>query len=213
MLVLESFPVGPLNCNCSVFGCTETKEAAVVDPGGDPEKIIAVLEKHGLTVKYLFHTHAHFDHILGSRAMKEKTGAKICLHKEDQWLYDNLGMQCGMFGFDYSEPLPVDHYLEDEEDIKIGDLKTNIIHTPGHTPGSTCFSLQDKDSVLFAGDTLFAGSIGRTDLWGGSFEEIIKSISTRLYSLDDSTRVIPGHGPDTTIFDEKKENQFVRAAR
>ena len=213
MLVLESFPVGPLNCNCSVFGCTETKEAAVVDPGGDPEKIIAVLEKHGLTVKYLLHTHAHFDHILGSRAMKEKTGAKICLHREDQWLYDNLGMQCGMFGFDYSEPLPVDHYLEDEEDIKIGELKTNIIHTPGHTPGSTCFSLQDKDSVLFAGDTLFAGSIGRTDLWGGSFEEIIKSISTRLYSLDDSTRVIPGHGPDTTIFDEKKENQFVRAAR
>lgn len=209
MLVLESFPVGPLNCNCSVFGCTETGEAAVVDPGGDVDKIIEIVERHGLKVKYLLHTHAHFDHVLGSREMKERTGARICLHKEDQWLYDNLLKQCSMFGFTASEPLPVDHYLDDEEPIAVGKLETEVIHTPGHTPGSLCFSLKSEESVLFAGDTLFSRSIGRTDLWGGSFEQIIKSISTRLFSLDESTRVIPGHGPDTTIWTEKRENPFV----
>jgi hydroxyacylglutathione hydrolase len=145
-----------------------------------------------------------------SRAMKEKTGAKICLHKEDQWLYDNLQKQCGMFGFTSTDPLPIDHYLGDEEDIKVGNLNTSVIHTPGHTPGSLCFSVQDKESVLIAGDTLFTRSIGRTDLWGGSFEEIVSSISNRLFTLDDSTRVIPGHGPDTSIWEEKRENPFVK---
>ena len=210
MLVLESFTVGPLHCNCSVIGCTETGEAAVIDPGGDTDKIMEVVEKHGLKVKYLFHTHAHFDHVMGSRSMKERTGAEICLHKEDQWLYDNLQKQCGMFGFTATDPLPIDHYLGDEEGIKVGNLKTSVIHTPGHTPGSLCFSVEDKESILFAGDTLFARSIGRTDLWGGSFDEIVKSISTRLFALDDSTRVIPGHGPDTSIWAEKRENPFVK---
>jgi hydroxyacylglutathione hydrolase len=207
-LLIESFPVGPLGCNCSIVACTETKEAAVVDPGGDVDEIIERLAAHGLTAKYLLHTHAHFDHILGSRGMREKTGALICLNKEDQFLYDKLIMQASMFGFPAEDPLPVDKFLEDEEDVKIGSLKASVLHTPGHTPGSCCFSVAEKESVLFSGDTLFNRSIGRTDLWGGSFEQIIDSIATRLFTLDDSTRVIPGHGPDTEIWKEKKENPF-----
>jgi hydroxyacylglutathione hydrolase len=208
-MLVESFPVGPLQCNCSIIACKETKQAAIIDPGGDPQHILDIVKQHGLTVKYLLHTHAHFDHIMGSRAVKEATGAQICLNEKDQWLYDNLEKQCGLFGFKSTDPLPVDHYLNDEEEVAIGKLKASVIHTPGHTPGSICFSLGDKESILFSGDTLFQRSIGRTDLWGGSFEEIIKSISQRLMNLDDSTRVIPGHGPDTDIWSERRENPFL----
>lgn len=208
-MLVNTFPAGPLGCNCSIIACPETKEAIVVDPGGDVEKIIALCDQHGLTVKMLLHTHAHFDHILGSREMKEKTGAKICLHKEDQWLYDNLDKQCALFGFSNEAPLPIDIYLQDEEEVQVGSLKASVIHTPGHTPGSLCFSLQDKQSILFSGDTLFQHSIGRTDLWGGSYEQILQSIRERLFVLDDSTEVIPGHGSNTTIWSEKRENPFV----
>lgn len=207
-LVLESFPVGPLQCNCSIVGCKETGEALVIDPGGDVDEILEKLKEHGLTAKYLLHTHAHFDHILGSKEMREKTGAKICLHKEDQFLYDMLGKQAAMFGFAADKPLAIDHFLVDEEEVPFGKHKTSVLHTPGHTPGSLCFCVQDKDSVVFSGDTLFNHSIGRTDLWGGSFEKIVASISNRLFTLDDSTRVVTGHGPDTDIWTEKKENPF-----
>jgi hydroxyacylglutathione hydrolase len=206
--ILESFPVGPLQCNCSILGCEETKEAAVIDPGGDVEKILARIKEYGFTVKYLLHTHAHFDHITGSRQMKEATGAKICLHEKDKFLYDNLSMQCGLFGFKASEPLPIDQYLSDEESLQIGKHKASVICTPGHTPGSICFNVEEKDGILFSGDTLFQGSIGRTDLWGGNFDEIIKSISTRLLTLEDSTLVVPGHGESTNIWTEKRENPF-----
>lgn len=209
MLIVESFPAGPLKCNCSIIGCKETGEAIVVDPGGDIEIITDFCAKNNLKIKYLIHTHAHFDHIHGSRAVKEATGAKICLHKEDEWLYENLAMQCSMFGFKYDDPLPVDHYLSDEEELLVGNAKAKVLHTPGHTPGSLCFSLKDKESVLFSGDTLFNHSVGRTDLWGGSHEKLIKSIKERLLTLDDSTRVVCGHGPDTSIWTEKKENPFL----
>ncbi|CAN5552180.1 MBL fold metallo-hydrolase [soil metagenome] len=208
-MIIESFPVGQLQCNCSIIGCPETGEAAVIDPGGDPEKILAFAKENNLTIKYLLHTHAHFDHIMGSRAVKEATGAKICINKGDQWLYDNLQKQVQMFGFKATDPLPVDQYLEHEDHVKVGNIKASVIHTPGHTPGSTCFCVQEKDSILFSGDTLFQRSIGRTDLWGGSFEEIIKSISERLMTLDDSTRVVPGHGADTDIWTERKSNPFL----
>lgn len=209
MLLVESFPVGPLKCNCSIVGCKETGEAAVIDPGGDVDEIIELAEKMGLKIKYVLHTHAHFDHVLGSREVKERTGATICLHKGDQWLYDNLLTQVKLFGFAATDPLPVDRYLDDDEDVQVGKHKATVIHTPGHTPGSLCFSMADKESVLFAGDTLFRQGIGRTDLWGGSFEEIVDSISNRLYKLDDSTRVVTGHGPDTSIWHEKRDNPFV----
>lgn len=208
-MIIESFPVGPLQCNCSIIGCKETGEAAVIDPGGDIEKIIEFCEANKLKVKYLLHTHAHFDHIMGSRAMREKTGAKICLHKEDELLYQNLGKQCALFGFKSDDPLPVDQYLNDEETLPIGKGKTTVLFTPGHTPGSSCFRLEDQESILFSGDTLFQGGIGRWDLWGGSFDKLIASIRTRLLPLDDSTRVICGHGPDTSIWTEKQENPFL----
>lgn len=208
-MLLASFPVGPLQCNCSIIACPETKEAAVIDPGGDADEIIELCRKEGYEIKYLLHTHAHFDHVAGARAVKEKTGAKICLHKEDQWLYDNLDKQAMLFRFQLDTALPIDHYLEDEEEISIGKVKTKVIYTPGHTPGSSCFTLEDKESILFAGDTLFQGSIGRTDLWGGSHDKIIKSIKQRLFLLDNSTRVITGHGPDTSIWSERRENPFV----
>ncbi len=206
-----TFPAGPLQCNCSIIACPDTKEAAVIDPGGDVDEILKILQGNGLTVKYLLHTHAHFDHILGSRELKEKTGAKICLHEGDDWLYENLGMQCGLFGFQSDEPLPVDMHLNDEEELKIGNIKAKVIHTPGHTPGSLCFEMSARDNLLYSGDTLFQHSIGRTDLWGGSFDEIIKSIRGKLFRLDDSTTVVPGHGPNTTIHQEKKLNPFVGA--
>lgn len=209
MLVVETFPVGPLSCNCSIVGSKETGEALVIDPGGDPEVILAKLKELGLEVKYLLHTHAHFDHVLGSRKMKESTGAKICLHKEDQWLYDNLEKQCRMFGFAPDEPLPVDHYLEDEESVKVGDVEATVLYTPGHTPGSLCYSVNDGEPYLFSGDTLFSGSIGRTDLWGGSMDQIIKSINERLMVLEDETKVVPGHGPATSIWSEKTHNPFI----
>jgi glyoxylase-like metal-dependent hydrolase (beta-lactamase superfamily II) len=209
MILIESFPVGPLQCNCSIIGCTETGEAAVVDPGGDTQKIIDFCKEHNFKVKYLLHTHAHFDHIMGSRKMREETGAEICLHKEDKWLYDNLNMQCGLFGFKADEPLPVDKFLNDEDHVLIGNHKASVIHTPGHTPGSLCFAVQEKESTLFAGDTLFQRGVGRTDLWGGSFEKIVKSITQRLFTLDPETRVVCGHGPDTDIWSERRENPFV----
>lgn len=208
-LLVASFPVGPLQCNCSIIACRETGEAAVIDPGGNAQDIIDTAAKHGLTIKYLLHTHAHFDHVLGSSEIKEKTGAKICLHKGDTWLYENLHMQGSMFGFKIPAQLPVDQFLLDDEEIQIGKIKTKVIHTPGHTPGSLCFSLSGKESLLFSGDTLFKQSIGRTDLWGGSFEEILQSIKQRLFTLDDATSVIPGHGPETSIWSEKKTNPFV----
>jgi glyoxylase-like metal-dependent hydrolase (beta-lactamase superfamily II) len=181
-----------------------------VDPGGDVDKILERVRRHGFTVKYLLHTHAHFDHILGTRQMHEKTGASICLHKKDLVLYENLGMQCQQFGFDYDEPLPVGKFLEDEEAINFGTLSTKILHTPGHTPGSVCFNFDTSEKkLLLSGDTLFQRSIGRTDLWGGSFEEIIASIKNRLFTLDEETQVIPGHGPATDIWSEKRKNPFV----
>lgn len=207
-MLIESFPVGPLQCNCSIIACKDTNEAAVIDPGGNPEEILAIAKKHGLKIKYLLHTHAHFDHVLGSRAVKEATGAKICLHEGDKWLYDNLLQQGKLFGLHTGTPLPVDLFLNDEEEIKIGNIKTSVIHTPGHTPGSLCFCLAGSESLLFSGDTLFHRSIGRTDLWGGSYKQIIQSIENRLFPLEDSTRVIPGHGEETTIWSEKKENPF-----
>lgn len=193
-----------------MIACRETKEAAVIDPGGDVEAILALLKENDFKVKYLLHTHAHFDHILGSRKLKEATGAKICLHQKDDLLYQNLEKQCSLFGFAADSPAPCDHFLSDEEEVQIGKLKTKVLHTPGHTPGSLCFTLADKESVVFAGDTLFQRSIGRTDLWGGSFDDIIQSIHSRLFTLDDSTRVVTGHGEDTSIWAEKRDNPFVK---
>jgi len=207
-LFFTSFPVGPLQCNCSIIADSVSKRAIVVDPGGDAEKILAVLRDNDLKLLQIIHTHAHLDHILAAGVLKEKTGAPIYLHKGDKFLWDIVEQQCQQFGVPITRLPDPDHWLEDDQSLACCDGVA--IHTPGHTPGSTSFWFEHA-KVLVAGDTLFNRSIGRTDFPGGDFDTIVKSISERLYTLDDSAEVITGHGPSTTIGDEKAANPFVRA--
>ena len=204
---VTTFPVGPLQCNCTIIGDRITKRALVVDPGGDAGKILALLEQAQLKVVAIIHTHAHLDHILAAGEIKAATGAPIYLHEGDQFLWDMVEEQCHRFGVP-SVTLPdPDFYLRDDHDLNCcGGV---AIHTPGHTPGSTSFWFEES-KTLIAGDTLFQGSIGRTDLPGGNFEQIISSIKERLYTLDDEATVITGHGPNTSIGREKTNNGFVR---
>ncbi len=208
MLIRRTFPVGPLQCNCSIIGDSETKKALVVDPGGDADLIYAQLQELGLKLTVIIHTHAHLDHILASGELKRLTGAPIVLHKDDKVLWDSLEMQCNMFGIPYVAQPDPDEWVHDDQDLKCCDGVA--IHTPGHTPGSTSFWFESHD-LLIAGDTLFMGSIGRTDIMGGDYKAIEKSIRERIYTLSDSATVITGHGPDTTIGAEKTGNAFIRA--
>lgn len=207
-LIRETFPVGPLQCNCTIIGDPVTKKAIVVDPGGDHELILARLEKLGLQVVSIIHTHAHLDHFLASGQLKEKTGATLHLHKEDQFLWDNLEMQCSLFGVPYTPVPPPDRWLADDEELACGCGVA--LHTPGHTPGSMSFWFSES-KLLIAGDTLFRRGVGRTDLWGGDQATIVRSIKQRLYTLDEDATVVTGHGPDTRLGDEMRENPFVRA--
>jgi hydroxyacylglutathione hydrolase len=192
-MIRKTFSVPPLGCNCSIIGDPITKQAIVVDPGGAPERILQEVRAMGLTVVSIVHTHAHFDHFLASGAMKQATGAALCLHPDDLPLWDILEMQCRMFGVPYVPAPPPDYWLKDEERLAIGELEGIALHTPGHTPGSMCFHFPAAKLVV-AGDTLFRGSIGRTDLWGGDFDVIEQSIRERLYTLDEQTAVVTGHG-------------------
>jgi len=209
MFIRKTFSVPPLGCNCSIIGDPITKQAIIVDPGGAPERILREVQQLGLTVTHLLHTHAHFDHFLASGEMKKATGAVMCLHQDDLELWKNLEVQCRMFGVPYTPvPLP-EYWFGDGEKLGVGQIALVALHTPGHTPGSMSFHVPDENLVL-AGDTLFRGSIGRTDLWGGDFDAIERSIRERLYTLNDATVVVTGHGPETEIGWEKEANQFVR---
>lgn len=207
-LIRKTFPVPPLACNCSIVGDLDTKQAVVVDPGGNPERILEVIDSLGLTVCAILHTHAHFDHFLASGHIKKATGAPLCLHPHDQDLWSLLEVQCQMFGIPYAPVPPPDQWIHDEEEVVIGPYRATVLHTPGHTPGSTCFYFQSQ-GLVFSGDTLFRGGIGRTDLWGGDSRAIIQSIRKRLYSLDEETLVIPGHGGESSIGWEREHNMFV----
>ena len=207
--IVKVFPVGPLQCNCTVIGDPQSGAAVVIDPGGDHEKILAAVAEMGCDPKkitQILHTHAHFDHFLASGKMQEATGAKLCLHRADEPLWTNVETQCSMYGIPFEPVPPPDHWLKHEEDVAFGG---ECKHTPGHTPGSMSYWFKDL-KLLVAGDTLFKRSIGRTDLWGGDYEAIEKSIKTRLYTLDEDALVVTGHGPNTTIGDEIRHNQFVR---
>lgn len=210
-LIRKTFSVPPLGCNCTILGDPVTKEAIVVDPGGAPERILHEVRQLGLTVRLILHTHAHFDHFLAAGEMKRQTGAALCLHQDDLDLWDNLETQCRMFGVPYVAVPQPEYWIKDEERIALGGLTVVGMHTPGHTPGSMSFHIPDG-TVVLAGDTLFRGSIGRTDLWGGDFDAIERSIRERLYTLDDATTVVTGHGPETEIGIEKESNQFFRVA-
>ena len=206
-IIHKSFPVGPLQCNCTIIGDTEIHKGYVIDPGGDPELIMQSIAAMNLSIEGIFHTHAHFDHFLASAEIKEKTGASIHLHDSDRFLWDTLEMQCKYFNIEYKPTPAPDFKIEDGEEMKY--CSGTCIHTPGHTPGSVSFYFE-KELLLVSGDTLFQGSIGRTDLPGGDFNQLKESIQKKIYSLDGQTIVIPGHGPNTSIGHEIESNLYVR---
>jgi len=206
MLNLESFPVGPLGCNCSLLWDPSTGLGLVVDPGGDGTKIRKRVETLGFKVTALLHTHAHFDHVGATRELQDLWQCPAHLHGDDTFLIEALSQQTARFGM---PPIPQPTMA----DLNAGDrhLDLTTLHTPGHTPGSCCFHGDfAKGRVVLAGDTLFQGGVGRTDLWGGNFEYLEASIRRELYTLDGATLVIPGHGPATTIGEEVRTNPYVR---
>jgi glyoxylase-like metal-dependent hydrolase (beta-lactamase superfamily II) len=208
-LLVRTIPVGPLQCNCSIVGDTDAGEAVVIDPGDEADRVLLALAATKCRAVALLHTHGHFDHIGGTARMKRVTGASIRIHSADRPLYDRLPEQASFFGLSAEPPLPPDGGFSDGETIEVGRIRLHVIHTPGHTPGSTCFRLEGETPVLFAGDTLFRRSIGRTDLRGGDTEMILASIRRKLFTLPPDLRVVCGHGPDTTIGEERRENPFV----
>ncbi|MFQ5926126.1 MAG: MBL fold metallo-hydrolase [Terriglobia bacterium] len=209
-LIHEILPVGLLACNCQILADADSREAIVVDPGDEVERIEEVLRRHGLRVKYLVSTHAHIDHVGGLARMRERTGAPVLLHPDDLWLYQNLALQAAMIGVPTPTVTPVDMPLRAGDTLTWGQLSAHVLHTPGHSPGSLCLYLPEPEKKLLAGDTLFAGSIGRTDLWGGSYEAILRSIHGELLALEPNTRVFPGHGPETSLGEEREHNPFLQ---
>ncbi len=209
-MIFESIAVGPLQCNCYILGCEKTREALVIDPGDEVHLILPLLEKHGLNVKYILSTHAHIDHVGDLEKLKTVTGAKALLHERDLALYQNLPAQASWLGVRTPTMTEIDDFVEEGDRIVFGEHSGDVLFTPGHTPGSLCLHLPAQTDLLFAGDTLFKRSIGRTDLWGGSYEDIIRSIRQKLLMLDENTVVYPGHGPPTKIAEEKQLNPFIR---
>src|ERR1700678_3003737 len=208
-MIHEILTVGPLQCNCSIFGDETSLEAIVVDPGDDIPSILSVLDKHNLTVKQIVITHAHIDHIAGAQRLKRVTGAPILYNQNDLPLVEMMDVQAGWLGMPTPEVPPPDDTLDDGKRIAIIGLTGSILHTPGHTQGSVCLYLPDQ-SLLLAGDTLFNGSVGRTDLPGGNTRQLIASIHHRPLSLPDDVTVIPGHGAKTSIGAERDSNPFLQ---
>ncbi len=218
-MIHEILPVGWLQCNCHVVGDPATREALVIDPGDDVEKILDVIARHKLKVKAILVTHAHIDHVGGLRKMHEATQAPVLMHPDDLELYRILDQQAMMIGMPKPAATEIDGALREGDSVRWGPYEARVLHTPGHTRGSVSLYVSPdaarpaaltRPGELFAGDTLFAGSIGRTDLWGGSFEDIIRSIRSKLLSLPEDTVVYPGHGPVTTIGDERESNPFLQ---
>jgi len=209
-MIHEIFPVGMLACNCSVLGDEATGEAVVIDPGDEIERIQALLAKHHLQAKYIIATHAHIDHVGGIEKLKKATGAAVLMHQSDVPLYQNLALQAQWLGVETPGITDVDQRLKEGDSLRCGSLSLEVLHTPGHSPGSLSLHLAGENQRLLSGDTLFQGSIGRTDLWGGSFEEILRSIRSRLLIFPDQTPVFPGHGLPTTIGEERESNPFLQ---
>jgi hydroxyacylglutathione hydrolase len=207
-MIQEILPVGPLHCNCSVIGDEITHEAMVIDPGDDIEDVLALVQKHNLQVKQIVITHAHIDHVGGAMKLRAATGAPILLNQNDYALLKMLDVQAAWIGMKNPGKVEIDHGLGQADTLTAGSLTANVIHTPGHTEGSVCLFFP-AERMLIAGDTLFAGSIGRTDLPGGSSEKIIDSLQQKVLALPDDTLVVPGHGPLTTIGEERESNPFL----
>jgi glyoxylase-like metal-dependent hydrolase (beta-lactamase superfamily II) len=207
-MILETFPVGPLACNCTLLGDPEAGEAIVIDPGDEVGRIAQRLNELGLKLKQILITHAHIDHVGGALKLKRLTGAPILLNENDLPLLKMMAMQAYWVGVDTPETAPPDESLADGLLVGLARYPAQVLHTPGHTQGSVCLHFAPLN-LLVAGDTLFAGSIGRTDLPGGNYGQIIDSIQSRLLVLPDETNVLTGHGPATTIGAERKSNPFL----
>ncbi|HEX4310164.1 MAG TPA: MBL fold metallo-hydrolase [Acidobacteriaceae bacterium] len=207
-MILETFPVGPLQCNCTILGDEATGEAMVVDPGDNIPQILAFLAKHKLTLKQIIVTHGHIDHIGGAQRLKKATGAPVLMNQNDLEQLKIMDVQAGWIGVETPEVAPPDTSADEGMIVGIAGHTASILHTPGHTQGSICLHFV-PENLLLAGDTLFAGSIGRTDLPGGDGKRILHSIHDRLLTLPDETHVIPGHGPATTIGEERDSNPFL----
>jgi hydroxyacylglutathione hydrolase len=204
-MIIQSLVVGPIQANCFILGCEKTRQAVVIDPGDEVKRILASLQKHSLQLKYILNTHAHFDHVGGNKALKDKTGAPILIHKAEAPLLSHLSASAAVWGMHIDNSPSADQLLEDGDKISFGQITLEVIHTPGHSPGGISL-YTPKD--LFVGDTLFAGSIGRTDFPGGDYDLLISGVRDRLFVLGDDVQVYPGHGPATTIGYERKYNPF-----
>ena len=207
-MIHEVLPVGVLQCNCSIFGDEQSREAIVVDPGDDIAQIEQVLAQHGLKVKAIVITHAHIDHIGGAAKLKKSTGAPVYMNEADQELYDHLDVQASWVGMRNPERTTIDTAAADGTTLSLGSAEFHVLHTPGHTQGSISLWIPAENKVV-AGDTLFRDSIGRTDLPGGDYKKILASIHTKLMALPEEAVVICGHGPQTTIGREKRRNPFL----
>lgn len=207
---VETFAVGPIQANCTLLGDPEGGELIVIDPGADADVIVQKIKASGMKPTMIIHTHGHFDHAGGTGNLAEQLGGDlpIGLHRDELEIYNALPNQGAMFGMTAEAPPEPTLWLEHGGRLTVGGLDLEIRHTPGHSPGSVCLILE-SEPLAVVGDVLFAGSIGRTDLWGGSFPTLEQSIREQLYTLDDATRVICGHGPDTTIGRERRTNPFV----
>lgn len=213
-MVIESAAVGPFFKNGFILGCERTREAVFIDPGDEVDQLLAFVETERLTVTQILLTHAHVDHVSGVARAKRALSVPIHLHKDDLFLYDNAVQAGAMFGLRVEAPPPVDRFYEGHVPIRFGDYSVAVHHTPGHAPGGVCLAVTadlapSAPPSLFVGDTLFAGSIGRTDLPGGDYDVLMKSIIDVLFAFDDSAPVFPGHGPATTIGQERRTNPFV----
>jgi hydroxyacylglutathione hydrolase len=208
-MIHEILPVGPLQCNCSVIGDESTREAIVIDPGDNVDQILGLIKKHNLQIKQIVITHAHIDHVGGAAKLRAATGAPVLLNQNDYALLKMLDVQAAWIGMPTPGKVEIDNSIGQSDTVRAGSLEAQVIHTPGHTEGSIClyFPVEKK---LIAGDTLFAGSIGRTDLPGGSYEKILRSLHGQVLALPDETIVIPGHGPATTIGEERESNPFLQ---
>jgi hydroxyacylglutathione hydrolase len=235
-LIHEVIPVGLLHCNCSILGDSETRDAIVIDPGDDVERILAILRKHQLNVRAIVSTHTHIDHVGGLAVLHRATGAPVLIHESDLELYHHLDMQAQWIGIPTPETIRIQDFVKEGDAVRWGGFAARVLHTPGHTPGSISLIVDAASegegnqqgntpqhahahpaarqpratARLLSGDTLFQGSIGRTDLWGGSYPQIINSIREKLIVLPEEVVVYPGHGETTTIGAERESNPFLR---
>ena len=215
MILRETFAAGPFQCNCTVIACGDTKDAIVIDPGGETDRIAEIVAQYDLTVRSIIHTHAHLDHIYCTRDVKEAHGGEVCLHPDDRFLYDGAAMQAAMFGWTVRPMTAVDRWLADGDAITFGKRTAQVVHTPGHTPGSICFevAVPGERTLVFAGDTLFRRSVGRTDLPGGDPAEMDATLREVVMALPRGSRVLPGHGPGTDVATELATNPYLPRPR